>query len=121
MKVKRITIEIKGLDEALKEAGRTYEKVSRGEQVGEKTGLYFGSLKDMRRVLTERRVELLKTIKEREPSSVYELAKMLRRDLKNVLQDISYLEELGLVEITETKDRKIPRVSYDKINFEVAL
>jgi predicted transcriptional regulator len=52
---------------------------------------------------------------------VYELAKMVDRDIKNVLQDIAYLQELGLVEITETKDKKVPRVDYDKIAFEVAI
>jgi predicted transcriptional regulator len=60
----------------------------------------------MRRVLTEKRLELLKTIKEKEPSSVYDLAKILHRDLKNVLQDVAYLQELGIIEVTDTGDKK---------------
>jgi predicted transcriptional regulator len=44
----------------------------------------------MFRALTEKRLELLKTIKDRKPSSIYELAKLSGRDLKNVLQDVSY-------------------------------
>ena len=46
---------------------------------------------------------------------------MVGRDIKNVLEDLTYLQELGLVEVTKTKDKKIPYVGYDKIAFEVAI
>ncbi len=121
MKIKRVKIEIKSLNEALKEAGEVFEQLSRGEIVKKKRAIYFSNLKEMRKVLTEKRLELLKTIKDKRPTSVYELSKVLNRDLKNVLQDLTYLKELGLVEVTETKDKKIPVVTYDKIAFEVAI
>jgi predicted transcriptional regulator len=121
MKIKRVRIEIKVLDEALKEAGEVFEKLSKGEHVQKKEAVYFANLKEMRKVLTEKRMELLKAIKDKKPASVYELAKFLHRDLKNVLQDLTYLQELGLVDVTETRDKKIPHVRYDKIAFEVAI
>ncbi|MEW6416875.1 MAG: ArsR family transcriptional regulator [Nitrospirota bacterium] len=121
MKVKKVRIEIKGLDEALREAGEVFEKLSKGKHIQKKTAIYFSNLREMRKVLTEKRLELLKIIKDKKPASVYELAKMVGRDIKNVLQDLTYLQELGLVEITETKDKKIPHVDYDKIAFEVAI
>jgi predicted transcriptional regulator len=121
MKIKRVKIEIRSLDNALKEAGEVFEKLSKGETVQKKTAIYFNNLKEMRKVLTEKRLELLKAIKDKKPASVYELAKMVNRDIKNVLQDLSYLQELGLVEITETRDKKIPHVGYDKIALEVAI
>lgn len=46
---------------------------------------------------------------------------MVKKDLKNVLQDLTYLRELGLVEIKETKDKKIPIVDYTRIALEVAI
>lgn len=121
MKIKRVRVEIKGLDEALKEAGEVFERLTKGEHVKKKEAVYFTNLKEMRKVLTEKRMELLKAIKDRKPASVYELAKILHRDLKNVLQDIIYLQELGLVDVTETTGKKIPHVRYDKIAFEVAI
>ncbi len=121
MRIKRIKIEIRSLDSVLKEAGDVFEKVSRGEHVVKKEAIYFSDLKDMRKVLTEKRMELLKVIKDKKPSSIYELAKIVHRELKNVLQDLTYLRQLGLVEITETKDKKTPHVSFDKIAFEVAI
>ena len=121
MKIKKVKIEIKGLDEALKEAGRVFEKVSKGERIQKKEAIYFSSLKEMRKILTEKRLELLKMIKDKKPASVYELAKMVGRDIKNVLEDLAYLQEIGLVEITETRNKRIPHVDYDKIAFEVAI
>jgi len=60
-------------------------------------------------------------VKDKKPQSVYILAKMLHRDLKNVLQDIEYLRELGIIEVEQTRDKKIPFVHFDKISFEVAI
>jgi predicted transcriptional regulator len=121
MKIKRVKIEIRSLDNALKEAGEVFEKLSKGQPVQKKTAIYFNNLKEMRKVLTEKRLELLKAIKDKKPASVYELARMVHRDIKNVLQDLSYLQELGLVDITETKDKKIPHVEYEKITLEIAI
>ena len=121
MKIKKVQIEIKTLDDALKEAGEVYECASKGKAVRQKTAVYFGNLKEMRRVLTEKRLELLKAVKDKKPQSVYALAKMLHRDLKNVLQDVEYLRELGIIDVDQTGDKKIPFVHFDKISFEVAI
>jgi predicted transcriptional regulator len=61
------------------------------------------------------------TIKHKKPSSVYELSRILNRDLKNVLQDVAYFAGLGIVKVEETKDKKIPSVAYDRIAFEIAI
>jgi predicted transcriptional regulator len=121
MKVKKIHIEIKTLDGALKEAAESFEKISQGQRVKGKTALYFSNIRDLRKVLTEKRLELLKTVKDRKPSSIYELARMVDRDLKNVLQDVGYLQEIGMIDIAETKDKKIPTVGYDVLSLEVAI
>ena len=121
MRIKRIHIVVKSLDETLKEAGEVFEEVSKGKAPKRKTAIYFSNIKEMRRVVTERRLELLKVIKDKRPSSVYELAKMLKRDLKNVLQDVAYLQDLGIIAVAKTGDKKTPHVHYDRISFEVAL
>jgi predicted transcriptional regulator len=121
MKIKRILVGVKRLDETLQEAGEAFELASKGKAVKQRRAIYFANLKEMRRVLTERRLDILKTIREGKPSSVYHLAKMLDRDLKNVLQDLSYLQELGIVSITETGVKKVPHFDYDRISIEVAV
>lgn len=121
MKVKKIFVGVKPLDDVLKEAGETFEHLAKGKAIKQKRAIYFASLKEMRRVLTERRLEILKTIRDRKPSSVYELAKMVERDLKNVLQDLSYLQDLGIVSVTDTGMKKVPHFDYDRISIEVAV
>lgn len=121
MKIKKIQIEIKNLEGALKEAGQVYEQLAKGKKGKKKSAIYFSNLKEMRRALTEKRLEIIKTIKNKKPVSIYELAKMLHRNLKNVLQDVEYLKELGIVEVEETTDKKIPHVYYDRIDLQIAV
>ncbi len=121
MKVKKIRVAIQGLDDTLKEAGKIYEQASAGKAVKQKSAIYFSSIKEMRRVLTEKRLALIKTIKDKKPSSLYDLAKLVHRDLKNVLQDITYLQALGIVDVADRGDKKVPRVTFDMLSFEVAL
>ena len=124
MKVKHIRITIKSTEEFLEEANDTMKKIMAGEKISSKKGLYFENLSAMRKALTPKRLELLHTIKEKAPKSIYELAKIVNRDLKNVIQDLSFLERLGLVELKKTKDKRskgTPSVDYDKILLEIAV
>lgn len=124
MKVKNVRIGIRTREEAFKEAKEVMKRLSRGEKVKRQTGIYFENLDAMRRVLTEKRLEILHTIKERHPSSVYELSKILGRDLTNVIDDLNYLKELELVELSKSKKERgktIPTVDYDKIKLEIAV
>jgi predicted transcriptional regulator len=64
----------------------------------------------------------LPIFREHKPKSVYELARILERDLKNVNQDLKLLSEIGLValEKRETdKKRIVPHVDYSKILLEI--
>lgn len=76
----------------------------------------------MRKVLTEERLKILKTIKKEQPSSIYELAKILKRDKKNTFDDVQYLTQVGFIEIKKTKEgreKTTPLVKYDKIFLEI--
>lgn len=122
MKVKKIDIGIKGLRESLKEFADTWKSVEAGRKVKEHEGIYFDSIDNMRAILTNNRLLILKAIREHKPKSVYELAKILGRDLKNVNQDLKLLSEIGLVtlERMETdKKRIMPHVDYSKILLEI--
>ncbi|MBI3591876.1 MAG: MarR family transcriptional regulator [Nitrospirae bacterium] len=122
MKVRKIDIGIKGLKESLKDFAETWEKLEAGKKAKKEEGIYFDSIDTMRAVLTNNRLLILKIIRERQPNSVYELAKMLNRDLKNVNQDLKLLAEVGLVtleKIEDDKKRVIPHVDYGKILLEI--
>ncbi len=122
MKVRKIDIGIKGLKESLKDFAETWKKLEAGKRVRKEAGIYFNSIATMRAVLTNNRLLILKIIRERKPGSVYVLAKMLDRDLKNVNQDLKLLAEVGLVtleKIEDDKKRVIPHVDYRKILLEI--
>ena len=124
MKVKKVKIGIRTREEAFKEAGEVMKKLSRGEKVKKHTGVYFENLDAMRKVLTEKRLEILHVIKGKQPSSIYALAKILQRDLTNVIDDINYLNELGLVSLKKCnkgKEKTIPTVDFDKILLEIGV
>lgn len=71
----------------------------------------FNRLGLVRSIITEEKMRILREIKERPPSSIYELAKHLRRDLKTVRQDIKRLAEIGFLSLERTKTKgKIEKV-----------
>ncbi len=124
MKVRDVRIRIKNLEEVLSEAKEVMKKLERGEKVKKHEGISFESLDAMRKVLTEERIRVLKTIKKEHPQSIYELAKILGRDMKNTFDDVQFLAGMGLIELKKTKDgreKTAPIVKYDRILLEIAV
>jgi len=126
MKIKNVTIGIKSVKNVLQDVQDVMERIERGEKVGrKKPGVYFENLDVMRKAITSERLRLLKVIKENHPESLYELAKMLERNLKNVSDDVRYLADLGLIELSKGKtngrERTTPVVRYEKIRVEIAV
>ena len=124
MRVRRLHIGIKSMDEVMSDFASAAKDLERGERVVPKEGLYFTDLRAFRRAITDQRLAVLRTIKANGPESVYELAKIVKRDVKNVSADLAILEELGLVELkrTRTPRGKVkPTVSYDSITLDIAV
>jgi predicted transcriptional regulator len=124
MRVKNIKVAIKGENELLNEVKEVWGKLEKGEKIKKHEAIYFESLDAMRRILTEERLRILKVIKKDHPASIYELSKMLKRDVKNTFDDVQFLAQAGLVELKKTKDvreKTTPRVNYDKILLEISV
>ncbi len=109
MRVKKIKVGIKDLKTALDDFVRTGEAIEQGEKVKKEAGTYFTSFEAFRKALTPKRLELLHIIKTKKPSSINELARIAKRDIKNIADDVKYLEQMGLIEKEET-GRKIKPV-----------
>jgi predicted transcriptional regulator len=87
--------------------------------------LVFASLTEMARALTPKRLEVLRLVRRRAPSSVRQLAGLAGRDIKNVAADVKALETLGLLETDEreggSRRPKAPRVTFERIEVHVDL
>jgi len=69
----------------------------------DKSGFDFEGISALRQLLSNEKARLLHVIKTKNPSSMYELAKMLGRDFKSVSGDIKLLERFGFIEMTAEK------------------
>ncbi|MEW6571960.1 MAG: hypothetical protein AB1390_12475 [Nitrospirota bacterium] len=121
MRVKRIKIGIKDLRTALDDFVKTGKAIERGKKVKKEAGVYFTSLEAFRKALTPKRLELLHIIKTKKPSSINELARFAKRDIKNVADDLKYLGQIGLIEREETDRKTKPIIRYDRIALEIAV
>ncbi|OOP56265.1 MAG: hypothetical protein AYP45_10165 [Candidatus Brocadia carolinensis] len=122
MKVKNVTVRIKSLEDVFAEAKDVMKRLEKGEKVKKHEGISFENLDVMRKVLTEERLRILKTIKKEHPTSIYQLAKILGRDMKNTFDDVQYLTQAGFIELKKTKEgreKATPLVKYDKILLEI--
>ena len=124
MKVKNIKITIKDRRQVLHEFAEALSKARKGGSIEKRDELSFNSLETLRSILTGKRIELLKIIKQKKPGSLYELAHFAQRDLKSVNTDIKVLSSLGLVSLEEIHDARKkmkPIVEFDMLNVEIEI
>ncbi len=70
----------------------------------------FEGLSVLRRLLSNQKARLLHVIRTKNPKSLYELAKILKRDFKSVVEDIKLLERFGLIDLISEKTGKRERL-----------
>ncbi len=123
MKVQKIKVQIKSLDEALDDFMSVAKRIKSGEKVKPQKGTYVADVETARSLFTEGRMKIIQTLKSKNPASIYALAKLLKRDFKNVYDDVNFLNQLGIIGIEESstgRKQKKPVLLCDKILFEMA-
>ena len=87
--------------------------------------IYAESLGAARRLMTSERLRMLVEVKKRRPRSLYELAKMMKKDIKTISTDATILSQAGLMKLEKYnvgKRKKVrPIVSARKIQLEFAI
>ena len=129
MKIRKMHVIVKPWEEVWEKERQIARQLDRGERDPHwaQDTLYFTSLEELRQVLTDRRLELLRLIHKERPDSIKALATLAGRDLKNVNADVHLLARLGLLDLAEEKTgpqrrgRKPPRVPYAAVSVEIAL
>ena len=123
MKVKRVKIGVRPPGTIFDEAAEVLQQLESGQQIrSQGEWLYFSNVREMGKVLTPKRLELLKAVHDHRPDSIRALAIVAGRNVKNVTDDLSLLVSLGLVEMESGASRKkAPRVEYETLTVEVHL
>jgi predicted transcriptional regulator len=117
--VLRITVE--SFDEMREDTLAAAEAVSEGEE--QPAVVSFRSVGKLRKILTDRRVELLQALiaTEGAAESISALAEDLDRDYRTVHDDVSLLADYGLLFIVEEGQSKRPYLPYERIHLDVEL
>lgn len=96
------------------------ERIEGGRRRGEE--VRFASLEAGAKLLSAKNRSLLRTIAEREPQSVAELATMTGRAEQNVLRTLNKLAAAGVVRLDKGKGRaRRPLLAARRIHFEIDL
>jgi predicted transcriptional regulator len=101
---------------------RALEDIDRWEQ-GEEVPhvVNFQDASRLQRVLTPRRLELIRSLMDGPADSIRALADRLERDVRQVHDDLEILSEYRIVHFHEEGGAKKPYVPYDTITIEVEL
>jgi predicted transcriptional regulator len=112
----KITVGGEMEDEAAGRFIEAWRRAERGEAFNERH-LAFESWDTLARVLTAKRMELLRHVHRHRVASVRALAKALGRDYSNVHADVQALTAAGLLDIGEGG----LRADYDAIETKIAI
>ena len=123
MKVKKIRIKSKEeFSNELRSVARSLDKGITPKKAI--TGEYFESLDAVRVILTDKRLELWRTIRDKKPESISKVAQLVHRGFKAVYRDLLLLESLGLITFKRTKgkrgDLQAPVSLVDELQLAVA-
>ncbi|PSQ42000.1 hypothetical protein BRD17_09800 [Halobacteriales archaeon SW_7_68_16] len=117
--VLRVTVE--SLDEMREDILDAVEAVSEGEE--QPAVVSFRTVGELRKVLTDRRIELLRALMDTDGAagSISAFAEDLGRDYRTVHDDITLLADYGLVFVVDEGQSKRPYLPYERIHLDVEL
>ena len=125
MKIKKVEVLIQTDKEFRQKLMEDARKIDKGERkLISNEAIIFDSIDQFRKIMTNKRIGLLKAIRHKKPKSVYELAKLVKRSVDNVNNDVRLLEQMGFLETEKAKEGRnklTPLVDFDKIEIELPI
>lgn len=117
MKVKKMEILVQSREEIIKDITKTFNSIEKKNKLKKREQLIFESVEKFRKMITPKRIKLLKLIREKKPKSIRELSKLAKRDYANLYRDVKLLESMDLIEINEEE----VKVEFDEMKISVPL
>lgn len=97
------------------------DALDRGETPEPVFEIVYYDIEDLHRVTRPTNLELLRTIVREEPAGIRETARLVDRDVRQVHENLTELEELGLIDLETEGQSKRPRTWYDAITVDLPL
>ena len=113
--VSTLVVTVKSSDEFHDDVTDDIESLEHGDSVDATPTLSFTSYDDLMETLTPRVLELMEAIRQEEPSSINETARVVERDVKNVHEELGRLARLGIIFVEEEGQSKRPVVWFDEL------
>jgi predicted transcriptional regulator len=114
-----LVVTVKSSDEFHDDVTDEIETLERGDAVDSTPTLSFTSYDDLMETLTPRVLDLIEAIRQEEPSSINETARVVDRDVKNVHEELSRLAQLGIIFFEEEGQSKRPVVWFDELHISL--
>ena len=110
-----LVVTVKSSSEFHDDVADGIEALDRGETIDAVPTLSFSSYDELMATLTPRVLDLIEAIRHEEPASINETARVVKRDVKNVHEELSQLAQLGIIFFEEDGQRKRPVVWFDEL------
>lgn len=104
MKAKKAKIVLQTVDDIKQEWTAALKGKIKAKPKGDE--IIVTGLETIAKIFSKTRMEILQVIITRKPQSIYELAKMVSRDFKNVYSDVQFLSDVGLIRLKGTGDSR---------------
>ena len=114
-----LKISAKSFEEFKEDSLDKMEEFEDGEDVPH--SLSFEDPTKLRKILTEKRIELIQFLMDNDVGSIGDLAENLDRGLKEVGEDLNLLEEYNIVRIEKDGRAKRPSVPFDRIEIDIGI
>jgi len=121
MATKKIKITIENLEDSFKEDKKFFSDLDRGIIKKHAPTINFESFDTYKKILTPRRLELLKFIRSKKPKTIKALSIEINRDFKNVYDDVKLLESVGLIKLKKSDLGLVPVTIYDEIEMNIRI
>jgi predicted transcriptional regulator len=110
-----LVVTVKSSSEFHDDVADGIKALERGDAVDSTPTLSFTSYDELMETLTPRVLDLIEAIRQKEPASINETARVVGRDVKNVHEELTQLAQQGIIFFEEDGQRKRPVVWFDEL------
>ncbi len=122
MKARRARIVLRSISSIKQEWTASLTGKSQKVKKFDESTIVVTGLETVAKIFSKSRMEILRAIITQKPKSIYELAKILDRDFKNVYSDVQFLNDIGLIKLkdtTSTRKGLMPVARFSGVEFDL--